>query len=125
MNQNISKESYTKDKENGQTETSERNINNRFSSLFSIRNIIIYILTLLISMAGGNNDLNFLFIPLGFSMGVAAISYELPSLIVILCSLVGVTIKYGFGHLGINAVAYLILFLLLIIFRPRRNTTTN
>lgn len=58
-------------------------------------------------------------------MGVAAISYEIPSLIVILCSLVGATIKYGFGALGINAVAYLILFLLLIIFRPRRNDTTN
>ena len=118
MNQNISKESYTKDKKKGQTD-------NRFSSLFSIRNIIIYILTLLISMAGGSNDLNFLIIPLGFSMGVAAISYEIPSLIVILCSLVGATIKYGFGALGINSVAYLILFLLLIIFRPRRNDTTN
>ena len=112
MNQNISKESYTKDKKKGQTD-------NRFSSLFSIRNIIIYILTLLISMAGGSNDLNFLIIPLGFSMGVAAISYEIPSLIVILCSLVGATIKYGFGALGINSVAYLILFLLLIIFRRK------
>ena len=118
MNQNISKESYTKEKKKGQTE-------NRFSSLFSIRNIIIYILTLLISMAGGSNDLNFLMIPLGFSMGVAAISYEIPSLIVILCSLLGATIKYGFGALGINVVAYLILFFLLLLFRPRRNDTTN
>ncbi len=125
MNQNISKESYTKDKKNGQTKTSEKSNKARFLSLFTIRNIIIYILTLLVSMAGGNNDLNLLFIPLGFSMGVAAISYGIPSIIVIICSLVGTTIKYGFGALGINAIAYFVLFLLLIIFRPRRTNTTN
>ena len=125
MNQNNSKESYTKDKKNGQTKTSEKPNKARVSSLFTIRNIIIYILTLLISMAGGNNDLNLLFIPLGFSMGVAAVSYGMPSIIVIICSLVGATIKYGFKALGINAIAYLVLFLLLIIFRPRRSNTTN
>ena len=125
MNQNISKESYTKDKKNGQTKTSEKTNKARFSSLFTIRNIIIYILTLLVSMAGGNNDLNLLFIPLGFSMGVAAVSYGMPSIIVIICSLVGTTIKYGFKALGINAIAYFVLFLLLIIFRPRRTNTTN
>ena len=125
MNQNISKESYTKDKKNGQTKTSENSNKARFLSLFTIRNIIIYILTLLVSMAGGNNDLNLLFIPLGFSMGVAAVSYGIPSIIVIICSLVGTTIKYGFGALGINAIAYFVLFLLLIIFRPRRTNTTN
>ena len=125
MNQNISKESYTKDKKNGQTKTSEKSNKARFLSLFTIRNIIIYILTLLVSMAGGNNDLNLLFIPLGFSMGVAAVSYGIPSIIVIICSLVGTTIKYGFGALGINAIAYFVLFLLLIIFRPRRTNTTN
>ena len=125
MNQNISKESYTKDKKNGQTKTSEKSNKARLLSLFTIRNIIIYILTLLVSMAGGNNDLNLLFIPLGFSMGVAAVSYGIPSIIVIICSLVGTTIKYGFGALGINAIAYLVLFLLLIIFRPRRTNTTN
>ena len=125
MNQNISKESYTKDKKNGQTKTSEKSHKARFLSLFTIRNIIIYILTLLVSMAGGNNDLNLLFIPLGFSMGVAAVSYGIPSIIVIICSLVGTTIKYGFGALGINAIAYFVLFLLLIIFRPRRTNTTN
>ena len=102
MNQNISKESYTKDKKNGQTKTSEKSNKARFLSLFTIRNIIIYILTLLVSMAGGNNDLNLLFIPLGFSMGVAAVSYGMPSIIVIICSLVGTTIKYGFKALGIN-----------------------
>ena len=125
MNQNISKESYTKDKKNGQTKTSEKSNKARFLSLFTIRNIIIYILTLLVSMAGDNNDLNLLFIPLGFSMGVAAVSYGMPSIIVIICSLVGTTIKYGFGALGINAIAYFVLFLLLIIFRPRRTNTTN
>ena len=125
MNQNISKESYTKDKKNGQTKTSEKSNKARLLSLFTIRNIIIYILTLLVSMAGGNNDLNLLFIPLGFSMGVAAVSYGIPSIIVIICSLVGTTIKYGFGALGINAIAYFVLFLLLIIFRPRRTNTTN
>lgn len=125
MNQNISKESYTKDKKNGQTKNSKKSNKARFLSLFTIRNIIIYILTLLVSMAGDNNDLNLLFIPLGFSMGVAAVSYGMPSIIVIICSLVGTTIKYGFGALGINAIAYLVLFLLLIIFRPRRTNTTN
>ena len=125
MNQNISKESYTKDKKNGQTKNSKKSNKARFLSLFTIRNIIIYILTLLVSMAGDNNDLNLLFIPLGFSMGVAAVSYGIPSIIVIICSLVGTTIKYGFGALGINAIAYFVLFLLLIIFRPRRTNTTN
>lgn len=124
MNQNISKESYTKDEETKQAHGSQE-FNDKLKDLFSIRNIIIYILTLFISMAGSNLGMKLFFAPLGFSMGVAAVSFGIPSILVIISSLIGTLIKNGINPTISMIVAYVILLLLIIITRPKRSDLTN
>lgn len=88
-----------------------------FTNVFTIQNIPIYIISLMISMVGIAED----FSP--FSIGVlgACISNSIPLLGIVLFSIIGTTIKFGIN----GALSYILIGLVLIvtmfIIRPRYN----
>lgn len=96
MIQNIP--NYNNDKVNSTSEsnTTFDNINFRetFSKLFMIPNIIIYILTLMISMVSLGPNSTMVIAPFGLALVFALLSNGMPILMVYLSSLIGTAIKF-------------------------------
>ena len=61
--------------------------------LFSLKNIIIYVVAFMISMISIERG-NFI-APFGIAIAAAAMSNGVPSIFVLLASLIGTTIKFG------------------------------
>ena len=96
MIQNIP--NYNNEKVNSTSEnnTAFDNINFRemFSKLFTIPNIIIYILTLMISMVSLGPNSTMVIAPFGLALVFALLSNGMPILMVYLSSLIGTAIKF-------------------------------
>ena len=97
------------------------NFSEMFLRLFSVRNIIVYILTFMISMVSigqGNGDI---IAPFGLALVAASISNGVPIAIVYLSSLLGTSLSFGISEglsfLGISAV----LLVLVLIKKPIRD----
>lgn len=89
--------------------------------LFSIRNIVIYIISFMISMVSFVPGTSIAIAPFGLALVAAAISTEVPIAIVYLSSLIGTFIKFG-GDTGLIYLLTSILFLVtLLIKRPNKN----
>ena len=102
MIQNISKE-YNEN----QQEIPRINRKEVFERLFSIQNIVIYILTFLISMVSLGNNLDII-APFGLALMAASISSGIPIAIVYIFSLLGTAIRFGTNitltYLAISAI---------------------
>ncbi len=90
---------------------------NMFSNVFSVRNIPIYIISLMISMVGINEE----FSPFGISIVAAGLGNSIPILGILISGLVGYAIKFGIE----GALTYLLTSLVLIasifVLRPKYN----
>ncbi len=78
-------------KEQETENTYKRKIN--FKSLFKINDIILYTVSLLVSMVGFNED----FAPFGLAIFAAACCNRIPVGVVYVSVLVGTLIKFGMG----------------------------
>lgn len=87
--------------------------------IFTKQNLAVYILTLMISMVGLGEDV--LIAPFGIALVAASISSGIPLAMVFICSLIGTTIKFGFNGALVYIVTSLIVLLLSIIAKPKRN----
>ena len=92
--------------------------------IFKIQNIMVYILTFMMSMVGFGVD-TVVLAPFGIAMVAASISNGLPIACVYIASLLGTAIKFG----GASTVSFIfssiIMLLLVLIKKPARNEDEN
>ena len=88
-----------------------------FSNVFAIRNIVIYIISFMISMVGITGELS----PFSISILGASLANSVPALGIVIAGIIGNGIKYGVT----GAVGYIVTALLLVatmfIIKPRQN----
>lgn len=88
-----------------------------FSNVCAIRNIVIYIISFMISMVGITGELS----PFSISILGASLANSVPALGIVIAGIIGNGIKYGV----IGAVGYIVTALLLVatmfIIKPRQN----
>ena len=83
--------------------------------LFKPQNVIIYVLTFLVSMI----NINDAYIPLGLAMFAAALGSTVPAAIIFLCSMIGTGIAFGAGKLASFLWVSIVYYILLSLFRPK------
>ena len=110
----VNEEIKTKDnKNNGNT---KKEILKR---TFKMQNCVIYVLSFLMSMAGGTSDLLTL-APFGFAIIAAAVGTGIPAIFVCLASLIGTIIKSGTSYILTYILTILVFFVGMIIINPIR-----
>ena len=124
MFQNITKDSsdnYEYNEENKKVSTKDV-----LKNLFAKQNIILYIVTFMLSMVGFNeNSYIFSFVPFGLAIIAAALSNNRPIGIMYVLSLIGTFIKFGFNNLIVYFITSLVLFILILFIRPRIQEGVN
>ena len=94
--------------------------------LFAKQNIVLYIVTFMISMVGfDNNSLIFSLVPFGLAIIVAALSNDRPIGIMYILSLIGTYISFGFTNLLVYFITSLLLFISILLIRPRLQENVN
>ncbi len=83
--------------------------------LFSIQNIIIYIITLLVSMQGLKNTVA----PFGLAMVAACIGENIPIVGVFIMAIIGTWIRFGFGMTAKMVLMLVIFFALILLFKGK------
>lgn len=116
MLQNISKELGFE--ENVQ-KIETKNYQGAIKKIFTIQNIFVYILTFFISMVSFGEGA--IIAPFGLALVAASISRGLPLIMVYLASLIGTSIKFGINGLLIYIVSSLLVLLLVVLTKPKRN----
>ena len=94
--------------------------------LFAKQNIVLYIVTFMISMVGfDNNSLIFSLVPFGLAIIAAALSNDRPIGIMYMLSLIGTFISFGFTNLLVYFITSLLLFISILVIRPRLQENVN
>lgn len=119
MFQNISKNQENGFEEESQYYEQSNNTKNAvLKRTFSIQNCIIYILSFMLSMAGGDaNILNV--VPFGFAIMAAAVGTEVPILMVCIACLSGTIIKSGTSYLLTYILTILVFLASILIKKPK------
>lgn len=140
MLQNFSREFYTNEQDvnyknskkiSESAEINDNQVENKinFSSiiakLFSAQNIIIYILTFMISMVGFGNNVSFLIAPFGLALAVAAISAGIPTILVYIASLLGTAIRFGANITLIYITSSILLLVMILIRKPAKDESVS
>ena len=115
MLQNISKELGYDEKVQ---EIETKNYQGALKKIFTIQNFFVYILTLFISMVGFGESI---IAPFGLALVAASISRGLPLIMVYIVSLIGTSIKFGINGLLMYVVSSLLVLLLVVLTKPKRN----
>ncbi len=108
----INKDTYDVKKEN----KDKRKIN-LFSDVLSAKYIVIYIVSLMISMVGINGE----FAPFGISVMMAGIGNSIPILGIAITGLIGSLIRFGVEGLLDYLLMALVAIVSVFLFRPRYN----
>ncbi len=94
--------------------------------LFAKQNIILYIVTFMISMVGFNNSsLLFTITPFGLAIIASALGNNRPIGIMYVLSLIGTFVSFGFTNLLIYFITSLVLFISILIVRPKLQENVN
>ncbi len=115
MLQNISREYDIKE------EREKFNYKELISRLFTVQNIIIYVLTFMISMVGFGNNSSMMLAPFGLALVSAAISSGVPIALVYISSLLGTAIKFGANTTLMYLFASILLLVTVLIKKPVKN----
>ena len=116
MFQNINESSINAN-EFTKREGKEKRKINLFSNVLSIRYVLIYIVSFMISMVGINNE----FAPFGISVLMAGIGNAIPILGILVTSLVGSLIRFGVDGLLNYLLMALVSIVSVFLFKPRYN----
>ena len=87
--------------------------------LFSLKNIIIYVVAFLISMISVKRG-NFI-APFGIAIVAASMSNGIPIIFVLLASLIGTTIKFGWGETLSQAIIHIVFLITILFIKPKRD----
>ena len=125
MFQNITKDS-SENQEFYDEEVKKVNTKDVLKRLFAKQNIILYIVTFMISMVGFDNSGQlFSITPFGLAIISAALGNNRPIGIMYLLSLIGTFISLGFTNLIIYFITSIILFVSILIIRPKLQENVN
>lgn len=116
MFQNINESSINAN-EFTKREGKEKRKINLFSNVLSIRYVLIYIVSFMISMVGINNE----FAPFGISVLMAGIGNAIPILGILVASLAGSLIRFGVDGLLNYLLMALVSIVSVFLFKPRYN----
>ena len=111
MLQNISRDYEEKE------EKAKINYREVFSRIFTLQNIVIYILTFMSSMVGFEANSSVL-APFGLAMVAASISNGIPVAMVYISSLIGTAVGFGGSNLLSYIFTSIVMLLLILIKKP-------
>ena len=125
MFQNITKDS-SENQEFYDEEVKKVNTKDVVKRLFAKQNIILYIVTFMISMVGfDNSSLLFSLTPFGLAIIAAALGNNRPIGIMYILSLIGTFIGFGFTNLLVYFITTIVFFISILIIRPRLQEDVN
>ena len=125
MFQNISKD-YAEDQFEDVKLNKKDNIKNIAKGLFAKQNIVLYVLTFMVSMVGfSSNNLIFSIVPFGLALLAAAFSNGQAIGIMYILSLIGTFIRFGTNNLLTYVVTSLTFFILVLLIRPKIQEGVN
>ena len=94
--------------------------------LFAKQNIMLYIITFMISMVGfDDNTLIFSLVPFGLAIIAGALGNNRPIGIMYVLSLIGTFLKFGFNNLLVYFITSLVFFVLILLIRPKIQENVN
>lgn len=125
MFQNISKESEQEFNEEIKVNKKEE-VKEIFKKLFTKQNIILYIITFMVSMVNISSDnVMFSITPFGIAIIAAALSSNMPVGIMYVISLISTFIKFGPNSLLTYILTTLVFFVTILIKRPKIQDEVN
>ena len=125
MFQNISKD-YAEDQFEDVKLNKKDNIKNIAKGLLAKQNLVLYILTFMVSMVGfSSNNLIFSIVPFGLALLAAAFSNGQAIGIMYILSLIGTFIRFGTNNLLTYVVTSLTFFILVLLIRPKIQEGVN
>jgi stage II sporulation protein E len=125
MFQNISKESEQEFNEEIKVNKKEE-VKEIFKKLFTKQNIILYIITFMVSMVNISSDnVMFSITPFGIAIIAAALSSNIPVGIMYVISLISTFIKFGPNSLLTYILTTLVFFVTILIKRPKIQDEVN
>ena len=125
MFQNISKESEQEFNEEIKANKKEE-VKEIFKKLFTKQNIILYIITFMVSMVNISSDnVMFSITPFGIAIIAAALSSNMPVGIMYVISLISIFIKFGPNSLLTYILTTLVFFVTILIKRPKIQDEVN
>ena len=94
--------------------------------LFAKQNIMLYIITFMISMVGfDDNTLIFSLVPFGLAIIAGALGNNRPIGIMYVLSLIGTFLKFGFNNLLVYFITSLVFFVSILLIRPKIQDNVN
>ena len=87
--------------------------------LFSLKNIIIYVVAFLMSMISVKRG-NFI-APFGIAIVAASMSNGVPIIFVLIASLIGTTIKFGWGETLSQAIVHIVFLITVLFIKPKHD----
>ena len=125
MFQNITRDSL--DNQNEYNEESKKvSAKDVLKRLFAKQNIMLYIITFMISMVGfDDNTLIFSLVPFGLAIIAGALGNNRPIGIMYVLSLIGTFIRFGFNNLLVYFITSLVFFVSILIVRPKIQENVN
>ena len=119
MFQNITRDSLDNDQEYKE-ESKRVNAKDVLKRLFAKQNILLYIITFMVSMVGfEDSTLIFSLVPFGLAVIAGALGNNRPIGIMYVLSLIGTFIKFGFNNLLVYFITSLVFFVSILIIRPK------
>lgn len=116
MIQNIAENLKEENKVKEKKSTKSRYID--FADLFSKQNVLIYILTFMISEVSLGQNREDIIAPFGIALAIAAISNSIPALFVFLAGLIGSFVKFGWSQTAFFALTFLAFLIMYLIKKP-------
>lgn len=125
MFQNISKEDI--DNQNQDTKRNQKeNVHDVLKRLFAKQNMVLYIISFMISMVGlSSENVIFSIVPFGLSFIAAALSNGQVIGIMYVLSLIGTFLKFGMNSFLTYFITSLVFFALVLIVRPKLQEGVN
>lgn len=125
MFQNISKEDM--DNQSQDTKINQKdNVRDVMKRLFAKQNIVLYVISFMVSMVGLNSEnIIFSIVPFGLSFIAAALSNGQAVGIMYILSLLGTFIKFGLNNFLTYFITSLVFFALVLIIRPKLQEGVN
>ena len=125
MFQNISRD-LNSDGNNYEENDKKVNIKDVIKKLFAKENLVLYVITFLISMVGfSENSLILSFAPFGLAIIAGALSNNRPIGVMYVLSLIGTFISFGLTNLLVYFLTSLVFFIAILIRRPRIQENVN
>lgn len=125
MFQNIARD-YAEDQFEDVKLNKKDNMKNIVKRLFAKQNLILYLITFMVSMVGfSSNNLIFSIVPFGLALIAAAFSNGQAIGIMYILSLIGTFLRFGTNNLLTYIATSLMFFVLVLIVRPRVQENVN